>query len=168
MLKRSPKNMDPEALILATFEGETTFKPPCLPNRSLELDVFEEVDDASILREHVEVFSRFLGLTSEELQKAGPYAYEMFKMFESTVEPSCLDVAIDSVEQVWSEIEFEVLNLIRGADGKVYAQLPGECSWDPEHGIQFVFLDGDRLSRVSSTDGHYSIRDTPGLPEPRG
>lgn len=38
--------------------------------------------------------------------------------------------------------------------GVAYVSFECECDWEPEHGLCLVFIDGKRLGRVSSYDGH--------------
>lgn len=38
--------------------------------------------------------------------------------------------------------------------GVAYVSFECECDWEPEHGLCLVFIDGERLGRVSSYDGH--------------
>jgi hypothetical protein len=41
-----------------------------------------------------------------------------------------------------------------GRDEKVYVSISFDCDWEQEHGLQLVFLEGDKLVRVSAIDGH--------------
>lgn len=38
--------------------------------------------------------------------------------------------------------------------GVAYADLECECDWEIEHGLNLVFRDGDRISKVGQYDGH--------------
>lgn len=38
--------------------------------------------------------------------------------------------------------------------GAAYISLSCGCAWEEEHGLSLVFIDGQRLGRVSSCDGH--------------
>jgi hypothetical protein len=38
--------------------------------------------------------------------------------------------------------------------GRSYLSFEGEVSWEPEHGLQLVFEDGQRVCKVSQYDGH--------------
>ncbi|MFV2087584.1 DUF6985 domain-containing protein [Micromonospora sp. LOL_021] len=39
-------------------------------------------------------------------------------------------------------------------DRRVYVSIGGECAWEPEHGLQIVFRDGARVTKVGPYDGH--------------
>lgn len=61
-------------------------------------------------------------------------------------------------EEVWDFI-FPTQVLVTGPAGKdeqIYVVLACECQWEQEHGLQFVFKNGNELTRVSEQDGHYS------------
>ena len=89
----------------------------------------------------------------------------MFKEYEASVDPSCLNVSIEEEQAVWKEITVGGVNLIRDhKNGNiVYAQLEVECSWDAEHGMQFIYRNGNVLIRVSAEDGNYFLSDMPAL-----
>jgi hypothetical protein len=38
--------------------------------------------------------------------------------------------------------------------GRSYLSFEGEVSWEPEHGLQLVFEDGQRVCKVGPYDGH--------------
>ena len=157
--------MDAETLILETFVDETFFTAPCVPDARLYLDLpyIEEEESTSV---YAEAFSNFLKLTPDDLRKVTPYAFAMFKQFETAVDPSCLNVTVEEEEGGWSEVSVEGVNLIRNKsyEDTVYVQLSVECTWDPEHGMQFIYRNGNVLSRVSANDGEYFLVDLPALP----
>ena len=55
-------------------------------------------------------------------------------------------------EQVQLGGEIHVVRRSRGDRG-VYISIECECDWEPEHGLQLVFKNGERVSRVSEFDG---------------
>ena len=157
----------PEQLIRATFKDETFFEVKCLPGRSLCLDAADVNDDLSDLAEFSKALGLFMGLTPESLLEATPYLYAEFKDYESSVDPSYLDTVVSRDLDIWNELDFTCVNVVRRryGDRGVYVQLAAECSWDPEHGIQLIYREGSSLSRVSEQDGHYTHCDAFGLPE---
>ena len=40
-----------------------------------------------------------------------------------------------------------------------------ECEWEQEHGLQLVFRQGKKLTRVSDQDGHLTKADAYGIPD---
>jgi len=159
--------MNPEELIRATFEDYTRFEISSLPNVVLDLDVPDIEEDESDMNEFVEALANFMQLTDKELRLAIPYLFAEFKEYEDNVDPSCIDVSVSEESDIWNELKFTGVNLVRRGygDKAVYVQLTAECSWDEEHGIQLIFRKGKELSRVSDQDGHYAHCDAFGLPE---
>ncbi len=41
--------------------------------------------------------------------------------------------------------------------GRGYLSFEGEVSWEPEHGLQLVYEDGQRLCKVGRCDGHVTV-----------
>ena len=48
-------------------------------------------------------------------------------------------------------------------DQDIYITLGCECAWEREHGLQFVFRQGKRLTRISTIDGHLTEADAYGI-----
>jgi len=47
----------------------------------------------------------------------------------------------------------------------MYVQVSCECDWEQEHGLQLVFRQGRKLTRVSGHDGHLTEADAYGKPD---
>lgn len=41
--------------------------------------------------------------------------------------------------------------------GRCYLSFEGDVSWEPEHGLQLVYEDGQRLCKVGQYDGHVTV-----------
>ena len=77
-----------------------------------------------------------------------------------------VDVRIAVATDVWKHVQpSEVYVKRRRKDKKVYMAIAAECDWEPEHGLQIVYRNGDQLSRVSAQDGHLSYCDAYAKPE---
>ena len=50
-------------------------------------------------------------------------------------------------------------------DKDVYVVLACECEWEKEHGLQLVFRQGKKLTRVSDQDGHLTDADAFEMPD---
>jgi uncharacterized protein DUF6985 len=48
--------------------------------------------------------------------------------------------------------------------GRSYLSFEGEVSWEPEHGLQLVYEDGQRVCKVSQYDGHVTVAHAYGDP----
>ena len=47
----------------------------------------------------------------------------------------------------------------------IYVQVACECDWEQEHGLQLVFRQGKKLTRISDNDGHLTEADAYGKPD---
>ena len=70
-------------------------------------------------------------------------------------------------EEVWAHLQPTAIHVSRRhrRDQRVYVQITAECDWEPEHGLQIVYCEGNRLVRVSDQDGHLTHTDAYDLPE---
>ncbi len=50
----------------------------------------------------------------------------------------------------------------RGGDRGVYVSVECNCDWEPEHGLQIVFRNGQRVNKVGPFDGHVTNADAYG------
>jgi hypothetical protein len=50
----------------------------------------------------------------------------------------------------------------------MYVQIACECDWEQEHGLQFVFKEGKKITRISDQDGHLKEADAYGKPDEEG
>ncbi|MGV9671172.1 DUF6985 domain-containing protein [Gordonia sp. NPDC003504] len=55
---------------------------------------------------------------------------------------------------MWSYVTFNRRPHVTFGDGHWYVICEDECAWEPEHGLQTVFTDGQAPTRISSYDGH--------------
>ncbi|BDU20560.1 hypothetical protein [Dyella sp. GSA-30] len=66
-------------------------------------------------------------------------------------------VQIASPDDVWSYVQLgdePIVSRQAYGDKQVYVSLECNCDWEPEHGLQIVFRDGSRVSKVGPYDGH--------------
>jgi len=146
-----------EQILRSTYNEKTYIEVSCLPGIALETDVPESKDDFSDFQEFVDTLTNFRKLSVEDLKVAEPYLYAEFKSHEECSDPEYFDVKVDSSNDIWDELKFTGLYVVREEDnGPVSIMLLADCSWDIEHGTQLMFRNGLVLSRVSSIDGHYT------------
>ncbi|WP_439656399.1 DUF6985 domain-containing protein [Lentzea sp. HUAS TT2] len=56
---------------------------------------------------------------------------------------------------VWDHVTFAGHDiLVQRHDEAVYVNVEAECAWEVEHGLQIVFRDGARVTKVGPYDGH--------------
>lgn len=75
--------------------------------------------------------------------------------------------AITDPSQVWNFVTPSRIYLSRRhrRDKDVYLHLTGGCTWEEEHGLQLVFRQGKKLTRVSPQDGHVTEADAYDIPD---
>ncbi len=68
---------------------------------------------------------------------------------------------IKDKEEIWKFIYPEQIYLTRRhrRDKDIYISLICECEWEQEHGLQLVFRQGKKLTRISAQDGHITEAD---------
>lgn len=69
--------------------------------------------------------------------------------------------------KIWEQISLNHIYITRRPkkDKDIYVRLVGGCSWDKEHGIQIVYRQGKRVTRISGQDGHATKADAFGIPD---
>ncbi|WP_052336893.1 DUF6985 domain-containing protein [Nocardioides alkalitolerans] len=97
------------------------------------------------------VMRRFLGLPADVRDVLTPFLWAYYR---DTVEMNGLPVELTGPDQVWSQVRVGDEFLV-GRDGEAwYVDVESGCDWEPEHGLQLVFRDGDTLVKVGQYDGH--------------
>ncbi|HPF41797.1 MAG TPA: hypothetical protein P5081_22730 [Phycisphaerae bacterium] len=71
-------------------------------------------------------------------------------------------------ESIWNHVTFGQEAWVERRsrlDKCVYVSIECGCSWEPEHGLQIVFRNGDAISKVGPCDGHVTNGDAYGRDE---
>ncbi len=105
---------------------------------------------------------QFLAMDRQQLAAATPHVYAYYQdTWAGHPEPETLP-AVGQPDDVWKHVHFgfEVTICRRGAgDRAVYASFECNCDWEPEHGLQLVFRNGNEISKLGPFDGHLSTAD---------
>lgn len=116
--------------------------------------------------EYNSAINNFLALNSSNRLNASKYVYMNYTVTLKAVGEDQFDFKIDTDQHVWNHIKpIDIMVKKRKKDGLVYVIVEADCDWDDEHGIQIIYKDGNKLSRVSEQDGHLAYSDAHGLPE---
>ncbi len=150
------------------YAGDTLNVP--FLDEELEFSV-SDLKRGEALDDYSAAFRNFLALGAPTREEAARYVFKFYQECASRIEESGmeefeLDFIITEEAGVWEYVQlYTVTASRREADGLVYIQATGNCDWEEEHGIQLVFREGKKLSRVSEQDGHLTTVDAFGLNE---
>ena len=107
--------------------------------------------------------ANFLALDASALKEAEEHVFRYYKDYEENWK-SCDDdfVAIESSKEVWRHVRFgsePVVQRRKYGDKWIYVSLECGCDWEEEHGMQLVFKNGLKISKVGPFDGHLTNSD---------
>ena len=106
------------------------------------------------LEEVLPAFKRFLSLTAEQRRSDARHLLAYCKMIVYAVGEDALE-DMGGSEPGASLIFFDKLEAGKYASKPtIYVQIEGNVDWEPEHGLQMSWAEGDRLVKVSAFDGH--------------
>ncbi|NKE60975.1 hypothetical protein FXN61_31005 [Lentzea sp. PSKA42] len=130
---------------------------PVFGNASLPFTVDGYADDPAKEDFHAAIRT-FLALDSAVLEQAGPAVFEYYRdIAEDGGEDQEDFPRIAAAGEVWDHVLFDrhEVSVQRDGEGEpVYVSVECECAWEPEHGLQLVFRDGARVTKVGPYDGH--------------
>jgi hypothetical protein len=150
-----------DAIEIPFFDNEklTVTFMNCEPE--VDEDFIEEADQA---------LSNFLKLTTADRRSLSELAYQ-----------NCLEAldaaGVDESDEPWGELKDrgEIWNFVHPSEifvsrrpykeEDIYVMLDCECDWEEEHGLQLVFRQGKKLTRISSQDGHLTEADADDKPD---
>jgi uncharacterized protein DUF6985 len=92
------------------------------------------------------------------LKAAEEYVYTYYRDMNSHWELSDQEfILINSPSEVWDHVQFgtepRVTRRAYG-DRAIYVSIECNCDWEPEHGLQIVLKNGERVTKVGAYDGH--------------
>lgn len=138
---------------------------PFFDNKKLAV-TFMEIDPD----EADEALLQFLQLTSDDRLRISDLVYKNYTDFLE-------DVDFDGIEEGLSDIkeDAEIWNFVyptdiyvsrrHRRDMDIYVCIACDCGWEEEHGLQLVFRQGKKLTRISDGDGHLTEADAYDKPD---
>ena len=120
--------------------------------------VLEGYDDDPNKDEYHATISNFLASSPEVLIEVEASIYQYYQDINS-YSPS---VTIGSPKEIWSHIQFGnelIVSRRSSGDEGVYISLECNCAWEPEHGLQIVFRNGNKVCKIGPFDGHLTNAD---------
>jgi hypothetical protein len=118
--------------------------------------VVEGYEDDSARGDFHAAIHTFLALGREALDEAGPAVFEYYRHIAELVGDEEGFPRIAGPGDVWNHVAFlhEITVQRDGEGSPVYVSVEAECEWEREHGLQLVFRDGARVTKVGPYDGH--------------
>jgi len=142
------------------------FKIPFFDNEMLSITFMglESENDTTFIDQADMALTNFFRLTAAERISISEIAYK-----------NCMDfldaVGFDEVHDPLMQIkdQREIWKFIHPTDiyverrpykeHDIYVMIACECDWEREHGLQLVFRQGKKLTRISEQDGHLTEAD---------
>lgn len=122
------------------------------------LKIEKEIDAA--LQEKIDsAVINFLSLNSEYRDSISGLVYENYN---DTLEIADIEpLEIEDESEIWNYVHPYVIYIDQRnrRDEDIYIQVTCHCDWDEEHGLQLVFRQGKKITRVSPEDGHLTKAD---------
>ncbi|MFD1552365.1 hypothetical protein DNU06_10965 [Putridiphycobacter roseus] len=126
-------------------------------------------NDALFLKEAEEAIQSFMNLESTYKFQIAEHVMANFKEVASYLGEEGIPKEMKNVNllSIWNFVYPTEIFMSRRhkADKDVYLILACECEWEKEHGLQFVFRQGRKLTRVSDQDGHLTNADAFDIPD---
>ncbi|MFD4672821.1 DUF6985 domain-containing protein [Lentzea sp. NPDC058450] len=99
----------------------------------------------------------FLALDGRALEAAAAGVFDYYRHMGEIFGDELDDFPrIAGPDQVWDHVTFgHEVTVTRGDEGDpVFVSVEAECEWEVEHGLQVVFREGARITKVGPYDGH--------------
>jgi len=129
---------------------------------------FDLAKDSDFILEAENALTNFLQLNSADRFNISSLLFTNCMDFLREVGSEETDAALWEMkhpDEVWKFAHFSQITLTRRPykEKDMYLVITGNCDWEQEHGIQLVFRQGKKLTRVSSQDGHITEADARGI-----
>lgn len=120
---------------------------------------FEPEHDKTFIDDADQALTNFLKLNVNERNLISDLAYKNCMDFLDAVVFDEADEPLREIEnknEIWEFIQPTEIYVTRRPykEQDIYVQIACECDWDQEHGLQLVFRQGKKLTRISNQDEH--------------
>lgn len=132
---------------------------PFFDNKKLPV-IFMEIDP----EETNEALGNFLQLTAADRLHISDLVYKNYTDFLDEVDFDGIEEGLSDIKEdheIWNFVYPTEIYVSRRhrRDKDVYICVSCECGWEEEHGLQLVFRQGKKLTRISDEDGHLTEAD---------
>lgn len=131
---------------------------------------FEPEQDQTFIAEVDQALINFLKLNTEDRNLISELVYKNCMGFLESVEYDKADNQLRQIknkDEIWKFIQPTEIYVTRRSykERDIYVMIACECDWEQEHGLQLVFRQGKKLTRVSEQDGHLTEADAYDKPD---
>ena len=141
-------------------------------NKKLKITFMDLVveSDPNFIKEADQALKLFLEKKTDDRLELSELAFQNCMDFLNAVEYDEADKPLWDIEdknEIWNFIYPQDIYLTRRhrRDEDIYINLTCECEWEQEHGLQLVFRQGKKLTRISDQDGHLTEADAYDKPD---
>jgi len=152
--------------------GCEAVKIPFFDNEELAITFteFEPAKDRAFIDEADIALANFLALTKNDRIAISDLVFKNCCdcIEEIGEEDFCEELReLKDAKAIWDFVRPEEIYVTRRSrrDKNIYIQIACECDWEEEHGLQLVFRQGKKLTRVSDQDGHLTEADAYDKPD---
>lgn len=165
---------------------------PFLNNQKLNIYYyhFNPVEDKNFILEADKALNNFLNLRIQDRNSISELVYknctdffeitgfdqEVVEMFRQIKEPEAWHLNniklgkllhLKDLNEVWDFVRPSEIYVQRREyeDKDIYIKITCQCDWEDEHGLQLVFRQGKKLTRVSANDDDLTDADANGTPD---
>ena len=128
---------------------------------------FDPEKDETFIKEADKAISNFMQLNSFYKLQIAQNVFENFVEYCSYISEDEIPANMKGAQplSIWNHVLPSRVFVGRRAknDKDIYIVLACECEWEKEHGLQLVFRQGKKLTRVSDQDGHLTDSDAFGF-----
>ena len=119
---------------------------------------FEPEDDEHFIEDADKAMSAFLSLGLQDKNAISSLVHQNYKDYLEDVGDDDIEEKIRSIKnenEIWQFVHpTDIYVSRREKDNDIYVQIACECDWEAEHGLQLVFKQGRKITRISAQDGH--------------
>lgn len=140
---------------------------PFFDNKKLNFIFDGYENDETFFFEADKAVSNFLEINDSEKLKISHLVFKNYTEFIEAVGDDEDLPKIENEREVWQFIyPVEIIVTRRHRrDKDIYLQIHCNCEWEIEHGLQIVFRQGKKITRVSDVDGHSTEADAYDKPD---
>jgi hypothetical protein len=125
---------------------------------------FEPDKDKAFIKEADHALTNFFALTTEDRFSISELVFRNCRDFMETVGIENFEEELQQVKdakEIWKFVYPSGIYVSRRnwQDKDIFVRIACECAWEEEHGLQLVFRQGRKITRVSAQDGHLTEAD---------